>query len=815
MTTLGISGSLQAPGLAVPAVPVRPIPNVAGMLDSLLNSTAGAASVLAKVQAEQRKTALRDNMNKAVGAIMAGERHAEFEDPKVQDFYESGLAWTDSLGADIETIESLPGESPGDTMRRWIETTSGDASDHYKYELFRHVAPKYASLIRQRATAERENLIADGASSLAGRIAADADPEAVEADVNQWGKLADANGWTEEQKLRAIYLPAADAVAISGDVDRAKWIAEKIGGRLPGVAAATVERARRARAGRLDEEIRERIRNNESPNWSPKPLKEHIEQLGNRDSLTERQTAEAVATLQAATLDRWMEDALARQRRGESGRAILADLDAYVQKGWLTEQQARVATGRLASNNSALFRQQTRTAYRQYIRKMLLDGHGSEIQDWNYIAPDGPASLSASEYIEPVFDELMVEVAQAAQAAGQDPLTAQVRLAQRNGRTYALWRNVLSAGPLSVSAASMETAGGVPDGFGRAYDLWRRLHTLNPQLAHHHADEGAAAYYTAVTELEKGGMETAGALRMIMEANRPGPGTVNETAIQELVEDRLSTGWIWTASPENPGAVETFARLYATAMVKGAQLSPERALDLAGERIESTFTVINGWAVNTRNQQLPPNFGRVAMQKINAYVKQYGDEEGVEKSDLAMSLSRDGVTWTLFNKMSGRYVEHASEAGVGSFTSAGLKTEAVEYARHVQETRTRVRRQAFALSDVIDAARLRVDSEDEWPTSGDWKQVVNTMGGSDAEKARLWELYRKAKRMEQRDRKLGPGAVGPVSPSRKPFDYLRAAAYEQTPDPAIFESPNIADQTLEAIRRRNAQLWGAFERLVE
>ena len=141
MTTLGITGSLNAPGLAVPASPVRPIPDAAGVLDRLLGSAAGATYALARMRETDRKVAFRDNMNRAVGAIMKGERRAQFDDPKVQDFYDSGLAWSTSQDIDVATIESRPGQTPGDAIRDWVEANSPGMSDRYKFELFRLTAP--------------------------------------------------------------------------------------------------------------------------------------------------------------------------------------------------------------------------------------------------------------------------------------------------------------------------------------------------------------------------------------------------------------------------------------------------------------------------------------------------------------------------------------------------------------------------------------------------------------------------------------------------------------------------------------------------
>ena len=318
MTTLGITSRLSTPGLPVTPTPVEPIPNVSALMDQLLGSAAGATRVAAIAAERKRGVAFRDNMNKAVSAIMSGERRKAFTDPKVQDFYDSGLAWTDSLGFDPATVESRPGETPGDAMRRWVEANSPGMSDRYKYELFRHNAPKYATDIRARAQEQRELLVNDGASALAGRLAADADLAAWTADFKTWEKLADGEGWTEDAKLRAVYLPAADAVATRGNVLRAREIAKRIKGRLPGVAEATVQKAQSVRTHQVSELIREKIRENESPNWSPAPLKTEIEALGNRDILTESQVKLLGGELKDAVFGRFSEEILGRKRRGES-----------------------------------------------------------------------------------------------------------------------------------------------------------------------------------------------------------------------------------------------------------------------------------------------------------------------------------------------------------------------------------------------------------------------------------------------------------------------------------------------------------------
>ena len=113
--------------------------------------------------------------------------------------------------------------------------------------------------------------------------------------------------------------------------------------------------------------------------------------------------------------------------------------------------------------------------------------------------------------------------------------------------------------------------------------------------------------------------------------------------------------------------IEQLARFYIQPIGLGAK----DAVEEAAERIKESHTIINGWAIDTGNTQVPPNIAVISELIIKSYVEEFGEEEGVDEDDLALIPGETEATWILFNQQVLMPVESWRDKGI--FTNADLR----------------------------------------------------------------------------------------------------------------------------------------------
>lgn len=234
------------------------------------------------------------------------------------------------------------------------------------------------------------------------------------------------------------------------------------------------------------------------------------------------------------------------------------------------------------------------------------------------------------------------------------------------------WEHVLGAGPKAATQFTL-SGGEVPPALQDSVDLYIKLHSANPKLLETHIkDSSDRDFYEAYrVATQYGKMTPTQAMQTaMMQTSDPskfqGAGTQQRfDAIDERVKDITFggiAGW-FSSSPRNQGYVANeIGRLGKFYAQNG--MGTDAALDEAKKRFEATHTEVNGNFVYTAGRDIPPNFGQLANFAIEQYVKDFGEREGVNASDLTLRPATNGQGWMIVHQTGQYPVENPARGNI-------------------------------------------------------------------------------------------------------------------------------------------------------
>ena len=224
--------------------------------------------------------------------------------------------------------------------------------------------------------------------------------------------------------------------------------------------------------------------------------------------------------------------------------------------------------------------------------------------------------------------------------------------------TFPPFERVFSAGHFAVAndfGAITET-GGLPANLSTAYSLYKRMGAMNPRLRDQHIkDSIAKRFYEAALLAEKyvtPGDENS-ALLLTTKAfsgraafSDPLANSINRKTFEAALADVSKQGFFFFKrkarnTSEIGAKIEQLARFYVQTIGLGAK----DAVEEAAERIKDSHTIINNWAIDTGNAQVPPNIAVISELIAKNYAEKFGEEEGVDEGDLTLIPGETEATW--------------------------------------------------------------------------------------------------------------------------------------------------------------------------
>lgn len=275
-------------------------------------------------------------------------------------------------------------------------------------------------------------------------------------------------------------------------------------------------------------------------------------------------------------------------------------------------------------------------------------------------------------------------------AANQRILAKQIEMLSSNGVTYQPWKQTLQAGYLAATS-SFKAAGPngevqLPANLGAAYDLDKRLYAINPRIRNAHLDADARKVYDTAQLVEKYATPGDPAKALTIAFSLARKGALEDTYTGHIyaadvhkAATAYTGGYLWNLvgyggtnwnDVRNVTDVEQQIASLARVYVGAGILPPKDAIEQATQRVKNSYTVINGYAINTGSKSVPTDIQQQFDTIISDYAKKHGETEGLEKSDLSMVPGETDGSWILYNKTINQPVDHWVDDGF--FTNGDL-----------------------------------------------------------------------------------------------------------------------------------------------
>lgn len=285
-----------------------------------------------------------------------------------------------------------------------------------------------------------------------------------------------------------------------------------------------------------------------------------------------------------------------------------------------------------------------------------------------------PKTVSAEKRKEQLAGNLVERIRVKTEQGDLTPeqaFEAELKLFTANDLKNPQWKSILGAG--AVSAATFAISGGeVPPALKQGAELYLRLHEKNPRLLSKHLPDEASLNFYEAYRISKmyGGMNESQAFQQAATLTND-PDKYESVYLRQRYEDidravgSLKSNVFARAfgfgngKAENAGYVgnemSRIARFYAR-----AGLGTDEALEQAKQRFQDTHHQINGWWLYTADRDVPPDFDKLVTGALTDYVEEFGEDEGVEVSDLSIRPATNGSgAWQIVNRYTGAPVEHS------------------------------------------------------------------------------------------------------------------------------------------------------------
>jgi hypothetical protein len=276
-----------------------------------------------------------------------------------------------------------------------------------------------------------------------------------------------------------------------------------------------------------------------------------------------------------------------------------------------------------------------RTTLLDSASKLILTGQGAAVQDTTIALPDGTSkNITGKELREAVVNEQMTALLS---SEGGSPAVAAQHLANWSlSENYQPWEDTLSNGYLSLTGAltkpDKDGKTTVPTTAQQAYGLWKELSGTEAVRERHVKDSTAASVYRDAEVLEQiMGMAPEEALTasasIDRKTSRVGLATSIDRKNFESKVSSLVSGGLFGGSPTN-GGIATMAIEENTRILMDLGVPQDKAIAKAVKAFETSYTMVNGVYVNTRDRLVPGDIEAVSSAIVEDFLKTNPDYDG-------------------------------------------------------------------------------------------------------------------------------------------------------------------------------------------
>lgn len=356
--------------------------------------------------------------------------------------------------------------------------------------------------------------------------------------------------------------------------------------------------------------------------------------------------------------------------RVEAEREIVATLDA--------QDRAVTEYVRQAGDNGQLaFLSDLPTSTKEDIKE---GRPGSKV-----VSADDLRKRAVTDYMETRSDAIQQKNGE----TDEQRFQREVQWLTRNGVTYDKWETILSTGYQNVTASSV--AGNDTALFQQSFGLYERLHATAPSLAGKLVkDKSAIDLYETVRVAKQDMGLTAEQAAIAASAVMHDPTKMQEVSARYRQDQVLAAVSNVKNKGEIAGEMEKMVKVFV-----GLGMAPDKAISRAKERIDQTYTKVNGRLLYTADRDIPPDFAELAEDYLSAYAESLPPDEALDGDDLSLMAPTSAK---------GVFVIVDAATGIPVANNPYITVTQLNAVRAVRDTAERERAAAQAAAD--SAARL-------------------------------------------------------------------------------------------------------------
>jgi len=241
-------------------------------------------------------------------------------------------------------------------------------------------------------------------------------------------------------------------------------------------------------------------------------------------------------------------------------------------------------------------------------------------------------------------------------------LKRQAEWLARNGEKHPEWEGILKGG--AMAGMTVMQGDTLPPVMKQGYELYTKLAGIAPNLAHKMTDDTSREFYEVARVLNQYGQkDPERALMTAIQYNRDPSKFDSLTARQSQQKlnetlEKMGAGGVFgmvgggdLAGAQNLEVASVPMQKLARIFVTAGGLSAEKALEEAAKVTARNFTVVNGNAVYTADRSIPPNFPKLATQRIEEFATQTATKYGHDKDGLTIRpLPNQPNAWIIVDK---------------------------------------------------------------------------------------------------------------------------------------------------------------------
>lgn len=311
------------------------------------------------------------------------------------------------------------------------------------------------------------------------------------------------------------------------------------------------------------------------------------------------------------------------------------------------------------------------------------DGTYGLLSDSTYVNENGEeANITREQKDAEVVRRILAREDRIKQSDPRDPAVVggesfnrQVRIFSQTGLKNPEWEGVLATGVSAMTSAQEET--GIKDETRTGFAIYRQLNAKTPNyLRTLLSSDQANVYETARILTETGTLSADEALvatqRFYSDPTRANSATDNMTA-KQIKEAVQSTNGYWTKW-SNPQVLYEDTQKLAVALVGAGKMDPKKAVQQAAATVAKGYTVVNGHAVKTADQNVPQNFGDLANRWVREWHGRFGAANGLDADEVTIqAVPGSSGIWRAVSKETGLPIIMEDDPRGGIFSQGDMQ----------------------------------------------------------------------------------------------------------------------------------------------